>query len=98
MVPRYKCAAILVWPILSAPLGCGNQDAQQLQSKVTELERELASMKTQLEEKGRLVAELRVKQEQSEANADDLTTALVRVKVERDKLKQELMALRKKTR
>jgi len=68
--------------------GCGNNETDGADSRITQLERELADRVQE-------IAELRAKVEQDRAKEDALTAELVRVKVERDKLKQEIAALKK---
>jgi len=96
MVPRFCLGSILALLTVGALLGCGRQEVHQFRAKVTELEHELQIARGQLAENDRVIADLRAKVEQSDVSEEDLTTALVKVKVERDKLKQELTALRKR--
>lgn len=96
MVQRFCLGSILALFAVGALLACGRQEAHQFRTKVSELEHELQIARDQLAENDQVIADLRAKVEQSDSNEEDLTTALVRVKVERDKLKQELTAIRKR--
>jgi peptidoglycan hydrolase CwlO-like protein len=82
--------------VLAGPAGCGKKEIDELKLKTTQLEKELAETKTKLADKEKAVAEARNKADQNQANIDALTAEIVKVKVERDKLKQELAALKKR--
>ena len=69
--------------------GCGRNETGGPDSRITQLERELADRVQE-------IAKLRAKVEQDRVKEDTLTAELVRVKVERDKLKQEITALKKR--
>lgn len=71
--------------------GCGNNETDGPDPRIIQLERELADRVQE-------ISELRAKVEQDRTKEDALTADLVRVKVERGKLKQEIAALRKKKR
>lgn len=78
------CRVTFVVMIASLAFGCdstADKRAAQLQS-------ELATLKS-------VLAEVESKMLQSQLSIEELTRQLVRVKVERDKLKQELAALAK---
>ncbi len=68
--------------------GCGRNGGGP-DPRIARLERELA-------DRAQEIAELRAEVERGRAKEDTLTAELVRVKVERDKLKQEIAALKKK--
>jgi uncharacterized coiled-coil protein SlyX len=76
--------------------GCANRDEES--SRVARLESGLAETRLRLDESSAAIAELREKMEQSHAALDALTAELVKVKVERDQLKQEVAAFRRKRR
>jgi septal ring factor EnvC (AmiA/AmiB activator) len=94
----YFAAAFLAAVVAAGPAGCGKQEADTLKARVGQLERELAEARGMLQERDRQLAELEARAEQSQAYIEGLTAELVKVKVERDKLKQELAALNRKTR
>lgn len=75
--------------------GCGKQPAEDLRGKVAGLEQELAGTRAELQGASVETAELRTKLREQQATIDGLTMDLVQVKVQRDKLKQEVAALKK---
>lgn len=95
---RYALGVLLAAIVVAGLAGCGNRGEELLKARIGQMEKELAEARGALEEKDRELAELRAKAEQSQANIEALTAELVKVKVERDKLKQELTASLKKKR
>lgn len=79
--------------LLAGPVGCGKKEAEELKARVVALEKDLADNRARLADKEREVEELRVT---GEARLNELTQQINKTKVERDKLKQELNALKKK--
>jgi len=79
--------------------GCGNQERDELRTKVANLEQQLAKVTSELAEKdaaARTAVEQSEQQiKQAQANIDALTAELVKVKEERDKLKTQLSKQRK---
>ncbi len=82
--------------VLAGPIGCGKKEIDELKTKVTMLEKDLADAKAKLAETDKEIQEARSKGDQGQANVEVLTAELVKVKVERDKLKQEVAALKKR--
>lgn len=91
----YIGVALLLVALLT---GCGRQEAEELRGKVAGLEGELTQARTQAEAGAQQLAELQGKLVQQKRENEQLTAELVRVKVQRDKLKQEVAALKKKRR
>jgi chromosome segregation ATPase len=85
----------LAWAVLAAILavgtaGCGKKEIEELKGKVAGLERELADSRVRLDAKDKELADA---QAAVTVKEEDLN----KVRVERDKCKQELAALKKKT-
>jgi chromosome segregation ATPase len=85
----------LAWAVLAAILavgtaGCGKKEIEELKGKVAGLERELADSRARLDAKDKELADA---QAAVTVKEEDLN----KVRVERDKCKQELAALKKKT-
>jgi uncharacterized protein (DUF3084 family) len=93
---RVLGAALTAIFLLGGPIGCGKTEIEQWRSKATALETELAATKIQLEDARKELDEAHAKDQQGTAKEEALTNELVKVKVERDKLKQELAALKRK--
>lgn len=92
-----------LWVIAAAVLiaglgGCANKETEALRAKVGQIEKDLVDLRTHTEENAAALSELKSRVEQAQSSVNGLTAQLVRVKVERDKLKQEVVALRKKRR
>ncbi len=83
--------------LITAIAGCAERE-EGLYGRVARLESELAEARARLDESGAAIGELRERLERHEAALDSLTAELVTVKVERDKLRQEVTALRRKGR
>ncbi|BAU47093.1 hypothetical protein SVA_0512 [Sulfurifustis variabilis] len=88
------CLSLL---LITAIPGCAERE-EGLHARVARLESELAEARARLDESGAAIGELRERLERHEAALDSLTAELVTVKVERDKLRQEVTALRRKGR
>lgn len=90
-------AACLLMLLVTLAVGCTNRE-EELRGHVAQLEGELAQARLRLEEGDAAIGELRQRNEQNQAALDALTVELVKVKVERDQLKQEVAALTRKRR
>ena len=82
--------------MVAGPLGCGKKEIEGLTAKVTQLQEDLANTKEQLAEKSKEVDELRAKTNQLQATVDAQAADIVKIKEERDTLKRDLAALKKK--
>ena len=95
---RYVLWAILAVFLVVGPMGCGKREIEELNTKVTQLQKDLAAAKENLAAKNKEADELQVKAAQAQAAADAKAAELLKVKAERDKLKRDLAALKKKKR
>lgn len=95
---RYLLWAILAAFLVAGPLGCGKKEIEELTAKVTQLQQDLANTKEQLAEKSKEVEELRAKTDQMQATVDAQAADIVKIKTERDNLKRDITALKKKKR
>jgi septal ring factor EnvC (AmiA/AmiB activator) len=86
---RYVLGAMAVAFLLAGPVGCGKKEIEELKTKVTQLEQQLGGKDNEL-------TELRAKVADSQAQNEATTLQLVQVKAERDKLKKEVAALKKR--
>jgi chromosome segregation ATPase len=93
---KYLLWAVLATIVLAGPIGCGKKEIDELKIQVASLEKELADTKAKLADADKETQEVRSKGEQGQANVEAQTAELVKVKVERDRLKQELAALKKR--
>ncbi len=97
---RRSMALVVAVALLAGVAGCGNKERDELRSKVTSLEQQLAKVNSELEEKDvalRAASETGAQQlKQAQANIDALTADLVKIKEERDRLKAEVAQLRKR--
>lgn len=87
----------LLWVLLATivaagPIGCSKKEVDDLKTKVAALEKELGETKTKLEE----ADDIRTKVEQCQTKEDVLAAEVTRVRVERDRCKQELSSLKKR--
>lgn len=87
---RYLAWAVLAAVLAAGSAGCGKKEIEELKGKVAGLERELADSRARLDAKDKELADA---QAALAAKEEDLN----KVRVERDKCKQELAALKKKT-
>jgi len=88
--------AVLATLVLAGPVGCGRKEVDELKGKVAGLEQELAATNTKLAETTQELDEARANAEKSDTKEEALVEQLNKVRVERDKLKQELTALKKR--
>ena len=95
---RYVLWASLAAFLVAGPVGCGKKEIEALNTKVTQLQKELADTKEQLAEKSKDAEEARTKATQMQATVDASAAEIVKVKAERDKLKRDLAAAKKKKR
>lgn len=95
---RYVLWAILAAFLVAGPVGCGKKEIETLNTKVTQLQKDLADTKDQLAEKGKEADELRAKVKQMQATVNAQAAELVKLKTERNKLKRDLTAMKKKRR
>lgn len=94
MVPRRFFLG--VWALVAVASGCGQGEIDELRARVIGLEKELQASREQLTANNAQLSELQTKLDQQQATVESLTRDLARVKVERDKLRQELTALKRK--
>jgi uncharacterized coiled-coil DUF342 family protein len=95
---RYVLWAILAAFVVAGPVGCGKKEIEALNAKVTQLEKDVASAKESLAEKSKEADEMRAKAKQLQATVDASAAEIVKLKTERDKLKRDLAAAKKKKR
>jgi septal ring factor EnvC (AmiA/AmiB activator) len=88
---RYLLGAVAAAFLLAGPVGCGRKEAEDLRYRVGQLEQQLA-------DKDKELAQLQVKVAESQSQLETVTAELVRVKVDRDKLKKEMAAYKKRYR
>ena len=93
---RYVLWAILAAFVVAGPVGCGKKEIEALNVKVTQLEKDLASAKESLAEKSKEADEMQAKAKQLQATVDASAAEIVKLKTERDKLKRDLAAAKKK--
>jgi Tfp pilus assembly protein PilN len=80
---RYVLWAVLAAVLVAGPVGCGKKEIEELNARVVQLQKDLAAVTEELAEK---------------AKVDAQAAELVKVKAERDRLKRDLAALKKKRR
>ena len=95
---RYVLWAILAAFVVAGPVGCGKKEIEALNTKVTQLEKDLSSAKESLAEKSKEADEMQAKAKQLQATVDASAAEIVKLKTERDKLKRDLAAAKKKKR
>jgi peptidoglycan hydrolase CwlO-like protein len=95
---RYVLWAILAAFVVAGPVGCGKKEIEALNAKVTQLEKDVASAKESLAEKSKEADEMQAKAKQLQATVDASAAEIVKLKTERDKLKRDLAAAKKKRR
>ena len=95
---RYVLWAILAAFVVAGPVGCGKKEIEALNTKVTQLEKDLASAKESLADKSKEADEMQAKAKQLQATVDASAAEIVKLKTERDKLKRDLAAAKKKKR
>lgn len=95
---RYVLWAVLAAFLAVGPVGCGKKEIEELNAKVTQLQKDLAGANEQLADKSRALEEAQAKASQLQATVATQAADLKKLKVERDKLKREVASLRKKRR
>jgi septal ring factor EnvC (AmiA/AmiB activator) len=95
---RYVLWAVLAAVLAAGPVGCGKKEIEELNVKVTQLQKDLAAVTEDLAEKSKEAEEAGTKARQLQATVDAQAAELVKVKAERDRLKRDLAALKKKRR
>jgi peptidoglycan hydrolase CwlO-like protein len=95
---RYVLWAILAAFVVAGPVGCGKKEIEALNAKVTQLEKDVASAKESLAEKSKEADEMQAKAKQLQATVDASAAEIVKLKTERDNLKRDLAAAKKKKR
>ena len=95
---RYVLWAILAAFVVAGPVGCGKKEIEALNAKVTQLEKDVASAKESLAEKSKEADEMQAKAKQLQATVDASAAEIVKLKTERDRLKRDLAAAKKKRR
>lgn len=95
---RYVLWAVLAVLLAAGPMGCGKKEIEELNAKVTQLQKDLAGAKQQAADKSKEADELRAKVSQMQATADAHAAEVSKLKAERDKLKRDIAALKKKRR
>lgn len=93
---RYVLWAIMAAFLAAGPLGCGKKEIEELNAKVTQMQKELAATKEQLAAKTKEAGEFGAKASQMQATVDAQAAEMAKVKAERDTLKRDLAALKKK--
>jgi outer membrane murein-binding lipoprotein Lpp len=97
VMSKFTWGTVLAATIALAGLtGCGKKEIEQLRTQTASLEAQLTDARAQLEAVRKELEDAHTKDQQDQAKEEALTNELVKVKVERDKLKQELAALRRK--
>jgi len=93
---RYVLWAILAAFLAAGAVGCGKKEIEALNTRVTELQKEVSDGSNQLAEKTKEADALRAKADQLQATVDAQAAEIVKIKMERDRLNRELAALKKK--
>jgi septal ring factor EnvC (AmiA/AmiB activator) len=95
---RYVLWAVLAAVLVAGPVGCGKKEIEELNAKVAQLQQDLTAATEELAEKSKEAEEAGAKAKQLQATVDAQAAELVKVKAERDRLKRDLAALKKKRR
>ncbi|MBI3777494.1 MAG: hypothetical protein HY274_01015 [Gammaproteobacteria bacterium] len=95
---RYVLWAIMAAFLVAGPVGCGKKEIEELKTRVTQLEKDLAGARQQADDKTKEADELRARVGQLQSAADARASELAKLKAERDKLKRDLAAAKKKRR
>ena len=95
---RYVLWAILAAFLVAGPVGCGKKEIEELNAKVLQLQKDLAAAKEDLAEKSKEAEAAGAKTKQMQATVDAQAADIVKIKAERDNLKRDLAALKKKKR
>lgn len=95
MKSRFAVAMLAaLW--LAGLAGCSNKEVLELKARVERLEQNLAASRTEVTSRDEALAEVNARLGQTAAELKAQTEKLVRMKTERDKLKKEYNALRKR--
>ncbi len=95
---RYVLWAVLAAVLAAGPVGCGKKEIEELNAKVVQLQKDLVAVTEDLAEKSKEAEEAGAKARQLQSTVDAQAAELVKVKAERDRLKRDLAALKKKRR
>jgi septal ring factor EnvC (AmiA/AmiB activator) len=95
---RYVLWAVLAAVLVAGPVGCGKKEIEELNAKVTQLQKDLAVANEDLAEKSKAAEAAGAKAKQLQATVDAQAADIVKIKAERDRLKRDLAALKKKRR
>jgi len=95
---RYVLWAVLAAVLVAGPVGCGKKEIEELNAKVVQLQKDLAAVTEELTEKSKEAEEAGAKAKQLQATVDAQAAELVKIRTERDRLKRDLAALKKKKR
>ncbi|MHB1143004.1 MAG: hypothetical protein ACYC1T_14760 [Sulfuricaulis sp.] len=95
---RYVLWAVLAAVLVAGPVGCGKKEIEELNAKVVQLQKDLAAATEDLAEKSKEAEEAGAKARQLQATVDAQAAELVKIRTERDRLKRDLAALKKKKR
>jgi septal ring factor EnvC (AmiA/AmiB activator) len=95
---RYVLWAVLAAVLAAGPVGCGKKEIEALNARVAQLQNDLSAANDALAEKSREAEELGAKSKQLQATVNSQSAELVKIKAERDRLKRDLAALKKKRR
>jgi len=94
---KYRFAAAMLAALwLAGVAGCSNKEVLELKARVERLEQDLAASRIELATRDETLAEANARLAQTEAELKAQTEKLVRMKTERDKLKKDNNALRKR--
>jgi septal ring factor EnvC (AmiA/AmiB activator) len=93
---RYVLWAVLAAVLVAGPVGCGKKEIEELNAKVAQLQQDLAAVTEDLAEKSKAAEEADAKAKQLQATVDAQAAELVKIQTERDRLKRDLAALKKK--
>lgn len=93
---RYVLWAVLAAVLAAGPMGCGKKEVEELNARVAQLQKDLTAAKEDLAEKTKEAEEVGARAKQMQATVDAQAAEIVKIKTERDKLKRDLAALKKK--
>jgi septal ring factor EnvC (AmiA/AmiB activator) len=93
---RYVLWAVLAAVLAAGPVGCGKKEIEELNARVAQLQQDLAAVTEDLSEKSKAAEEADAKAKQLQATVDAQAAELVKIQTERDRLKRDLAALKKK--
>jgi septal ring factor EnvC (AmiA/AmiB activator) len=93
---RYVLWAVLAAVLVAGPVGCGKKEIEELNARVAQLQQDLAAVTEDLAEKSKAAEEADAKAKQLQATVDAQAAELVKIQTERDRLKRDLAALKKK--